>query len=115
MKEGFVRRWFKKSPAEITAARQRGWETRRKKYGKSGHAGVYERGPMWHTVRDEKRLARLVAVCLNDGLLTEGQVSKIIEADRLRVREVRDEGMMCLSYRPLLGEWGAATMNRMFG
>lgn len=58
---------------------------------------------------------RLVAVCLNDGLLTEGQVSKIIEADRLRVREVRDEGMMCLSYRPLLGEWGAATMNRMFG
>ena len=88
---------------------------RRKKYGKSGHAGVYERGPMWHTVRDEKRLARLVAVCLNDGLLTAGQVSKIIEADRLRVREVRDEGMMCLSYRPLLGEWGAATMNRMFG
>lgn len=107
-------RWFKKSPAEITAARQRAWETRRAKYGKSGHAGIYERGPRWHTVKDEKRLARLVAVLLNDGLLSEGQVSKIIEMDRLEVRRYRDEGMMCLSYRPLLGEWGAATMRRLF-
>lgn len=109
-----MRRWFKKSPDEITAARQRGWETRRAKYGKSGHAGVYERGPSWHTVKDEKRLARLIAVCLNDGLLSEGQVAKIIEADRINVRERCDEGMMCLSYRPLLGEWGAATMKRLF-
>ncbi len=107
-------RWFKKSPAEITEARQRGWETRRAKYGKSGHAGIYERGPQWHTVKDEKRLARLIAVCLNDGLLSEGQVAKIIEADRIDVRKRCDEGMMCLSYRPLLGEWGAATMKRLF-
>lgn len=107
-------RWWKKSPAEITEARQRGWETRRAKYGKSGHAGIYERGPQWHTVKDEKRLARLVAVCLNEGLLSEGQMAKIIEDDRISVRKRRDEGMMCLSYRPLLGEWGAATMKRLF-
>lgn len=106
-------RWWKKSPAEISEARRRGWETRRAKYGKSGHAGIYDRGPRWHTVRDEKRLARLVAVALNDGLLSEGQVAKIIEADRVRVRELRDEGMFCLSYRPLLGAWGSATMRRL--
>jgi DNA invertase Pin-like site-specific DNA recombinase len=106
-------RWFKKTAAEISEARQRGWETRRAKYGKSGHAGIYERGPRYHVVRDEKRLARMIAVALNDGLLSEGQVAKIAEMDRIEVRRYRDEGMMCLSYRPLLGDWGAACMKRI--
>lgn len=106
-------RWWKKSPAEISAARRQGWETRRKKYGKSGHAGAYERGPHHACIRDDRRLARFVAVALNDGLLSEGQVAKIIELDRLAVRRLRDEGMVCLSYRPLLGEWGSATMKRL--
>jgi hypothetical protein len=59
------------------------------------------------------RLARLVAYCLADGVLTEGQVARILEEDRLEVRRLRDEGLACLANRPLSGAWGGAAMKRM--
>ena len=110
-----MRRWFKKSPAEISAARRAGWETRRKKYGPRGHNSSYTRPPinLSEAVRSDVQLARMIAYCLADGLLSEGQVAKIIEMDRLKIRRLRDDGLAALSYRPLKGEWGAAAMRRI--
>ena len=109
------RRWFKKSPAEISAARRQGWETRRKKYGPRGHNSSYSRSPvdLSEAVASDMRLARLVAYCLADGVMTEGQVARVIEVDRLGVRHLRDDGLACLTYRPLTGAWGGAAMKRM--
>lgn len=111
-----MRRAFPPDP-KLSAARRQGWVTRRAKYGQSGHAGSYSRSPadLSRWVRAEKRLARLVAYCLGDGVLTEGQISRIIAADRLEVREIRDEGNACLAARPLDGAWGTAAMKRMGG
>lgn len=109
------RRWWKLSKAEISAARHRAWQTRRRKYGPRGHSGVYSRGPVniSFAIRAELRLARLVAYCLADGLMTEGQLCKVIEADRLAIREMRDDGLASLTYRPLTGVWGSAAMQRV--
>ena len=109
------KRWWKISAAEITAARHRAWETRRKKYGPRGHDSAYSRSPvnLSSAIRSDVRLARLVAYCLADGLMTEGQVSKVIEIDRLGVRYLRDDGLAALTYRPLKGEWGGAAMKRV--
>lgn len=109
------RYWWKKSPAEIRAARQRAWETRRKKYGPRGHNSSYSRSPvdLSFAVQSDLRLARLVAYCLADGLLTEGQVARVIEMDRLGVRYLRDDGLAALTYRPLTGAWGSAAMKRV--
>lgn len=102
----------RKSPAEISAARRLAWETRRKKYGTRGHNGTYSRCSCDKSESDQK-LARLVAYCLADGLMSEGQVSKVIEAERLQVRKLRDDGLAALTYRPLTGAWGAAAMERI--
>ena len=108
-------RWWKMSAVEIAEARRKAWETRRAKYGKRGHRGVYERGSAKASiaVRDEMRLARLVAVVAGEGMLSEGQLAKILELDRVAVRRLEDEGLTCLSYRPLTGDWGARQMRRL--
>jgi hypothetical protein len=59
-------------------------------------------------VQAEKRLARLIAYRLGDGVLSEGQVARIIEVDRRDVRQMRDECTACLDARPLTGVWGGA-------
>jgi len=100
---------WKISKAEVSAARQRSWETRRAKYGKAGHAGYYSRP----VVRPDTRLGRIVALLLDDEVLSEGQIARVIECDRLEVRRIADEGAASLRYRPLTGEWGAATMKRL--
>jgi hypothetical protein len=109
-----MRRAYPPDP-KLSAARREGWKTRRAKYGQSGHAGSYSRSPadLSRWVRAEKRLARLVAYCLGDGVLTEGQIARIIEADRLDVRAMRDDGRACLEARPLGGAWGTGAMKRM--
>lgn len=63
--------------------------------------------------RDEMRLARLVAVVAGEGMLSEGQLAKILELDRVAVRRLEDEGLTCLSYRPIPGDWGANQMRRL--
>lgn len=100
---------WKISKAEASAARQRSWETRRAKYGPAGHAGYYSRP----ATRPDTRLGRLVALLIDDEILTEGQVARIIECDRIAVRRIADEGAASLRYRPLTGDWGAATMRRL--
>lgn len=105
----------KLSKAEISEARQRSWVTRRAKYGKSGHASTYTRSTVdlsW-AVQDRVRLARLAAVLHADGVLSEGQLSRILDVDRVQVRSIVDEGHASLTWRPLQGEWGAGVMRRI--
>lgn len=96
------------SPAQI-AGKARAWMTRKARYGSSGNSRTYEKP----AVSNRLRLARLVAVLIDDGVLTEGQLAGILEVDRLDVRVLRDDGVVCLEYRPVLGAWGGALMKRL--
>lgn len=92
-------------------ARQRAWKTRRLRYGPHGHAGTYARSRTEHgeilAGRAERRLARLVALCLADGtLLSEGQVARTLGLGRIDVRRLRDDGRESIAADPIPGEWG---------
>jgi hypothetical protein len=106
---------WKISKAAVTEARQRGWETRRAKYGQSGHDSTYSRSTvdLSTAVRDRIRLARLAAVLHGDGMLTEAQIARVIDVDLVRVRGIIDEGHASLTYRPLQGGWGTNVMRRI--
>lgn len=68
-------------------ARKRGWETRRKKYGGTGHArGAYGHGGD-HVVSMQALLIRLH----EEGVLSEGQVAKATGLHRVTVRKMADD------------------------
>lgn len=68
-------------------ARKRGWETRRQKYGSTGHArGAYGHGGD-HVASMQALLIRLH----EEGVLSEGQVSKATGLHRITVRKMADE------------------------
>lgn len=89
--------------------RAKAWATRRQKYGQRGHAGSYYRG----VIPDAKPLARLVAFVWGAGILSEGQIAKVIERDIVGVRELRDDGRDDLEVHPPKGVWAAHAMKRM--
>jgi hypothetical protein len=70
---------WKISKAEVSEARRRAWQTRRAKYGQSGHDSTYSRSTvdLSTAVRDRIRLARLAAVLHGDGVLTEAQIARL--------------------------------------
>lgn len=70
-----------------TDARKRGWETRRQKYGSTGHArGAYGHGGD-HVVSMQALLIRLH----EEGVLSEGQVSRATGLHRITVRKMADD------------------------
>lgn len=76
-------------------ARANAWETRRKKYGPTGHRGSYARPsgpPINHVLLpDSHGMLRLLVRLLRDGALSEGQVAKATKLDRVTVRMLVDE------------------------
>jgi len=73
----------------LSDVRKTAWETRRAKYGKRGHAGSYSRGPAGKC-RHCSAAVSLVMRLHNDGVLSEGQVAKALQLDRIEVRELAD-------------------------
>ena len=70
-----------------TDARKRGWDTRRQKYGSTGHArGAYGHGGD-HVVSMQDLLIRLH----EEGVLSEGQVAKATGLHRITVRNMADD------------------------
>lgn len=72
--------------SEALSAGQRRCETRRAKYGPSGHAGSYSRFP-----RAERGALKLIIDLLNEAVLSEGQVCQATGLDRVEVRRLADE------------------------
>lgn len=92
-------------------ARLTAWATRRERYGQRGHAGTYWRGGREPYYR--RPLARLVAFVWGGGVLSEGQIAKVLQTDIVSVRELRDEGRDNLEVHPPKGEWAKHAMQRM--
>jgi hypothetical protein len=73
--------------ADLSEVRRKAWKTRRKLYGRRGHSGCYLTGrrcPRCQVM--EMALVRLHA----EGALSEGQVSKMTQLDRVEVRKLVD-------------------------
>lgn len=70
--------------ADLSAVRARAWETRRARYGQQGHAGSYSRNTA------ERGALVLVIRLLNEGVLSEGQVCRATQLDRVTVRAMAD-------------------------
>lgn len=96
------------SPEQI-AGKAKSWLTRKARYGSSGsektHAQKY--------LSDRTRLSRLVAILSEEAILSEGQLSDILELDRVAVRKLADDGRMSLLYRPIRGAWAARLMKKI--
>lgn len=78
----------KKTKSELANIRFKAWETRRKKYGSSGHSGGYTR------LRYDPRVKKMVDAIIEmhmDGMLSEGQTARILSESRLHVRMMVDE------------------------
>lgn len=72
---------------KMIEAKARAWETRRKKYGNTGHArGAYGHGGD-HVVSMQALLIRLH----EEGVLSEGQVAKATGLHRITVRKMADD------------------------
>ncbi len=69
---------------DLSAIRARAWETRRARYGQRGHAGSYSRSAA------ERGALGLVIRLLNEGVLSEGQVCRATQLDRVTVRAMAD-------------------------
>lgn len=74
---------------DLTLARSKAWNTRRAKYGPSGHGRSYRCGPT--ITRHNDGALRLVIELLNEGVLSEGQVCQATGIDRVDVRRMADE------------------------
>ena len=72
----------------MKTARTKAWETRRARYGARGHAGTYSR-PVLHCSRCNQ-MARLLCRLLNEGVLSEGQVSTATGMHRIEVRAMAE-------------------------
>lgn len=74
--------------ADVSAARRIAWVTRRAKYGQQGHARAYRR-PLCRGDLLNRALTLVVRQHL-DGVLTEGQVCRALDLDRIAFRELCD-------------------------
>lgn len=72
----------------LRKARVAAWKTRRAKYGPAGHNGGYSR-PCTHC----SGAVALVIRLHNEGTLSEGQVAKALNLDRVAVRKLADEAL----------------------
>jgi hypothetical protein len=71
-------------------ARQKAWETRRAKYGPSGHSGAYRRFTACPSCRGA---VALIIRLHNEGALSEGQVARALGLHRIEVRRLaQNEG-----------------------
>lgn len=71
-------------------ARERAWNTRRKRYGQSGHAAAYRSGAS--VVPSIYRAALSLVIRLyRDGTLSEGQCCKALAVDRVTFRGIVDD------------------------
>lgn len=61
----------------------------------------------------EVALARLAAVLHTADMLTEAQIARVTDLDRIAVRTLIDDGKDMLRKRPLTGSWGAIVMGRL--
>lgn len=68
-------------------ARARAWETRRKKYGSTGHA----RGAYGHSGDHVASMQALLIRLHEEGVLSEGQVAKATGLHRITVRKMADD------------------------
>lgn len=75
----------------ISEVRKRAWATRRKKYGKYGHAGAYKRGLAGEDAVALQRCRELIAKLHNEGILTEGQAAKATGLYRIDLRKLCDD------------------------
>jgi hypothetical protein len=74
-------------------ARRKAWETRRRRYGPAGHAGVHVTYQRRRTLVDplgRRALALVVKLHLEE-VLSEGQCCKALDMDRLDFRRIVDE------------------------
>lgn len=68
--------------------RKQSWETRRKKYGPSGHSGgCYITSH--RSGASAKKMFDLIIRLHSEGILSEGQVVAATDVDRISVREAR--------------------------
>ena len=70
---------------DVTETRRKAWETRRQKYGPSGHAGSYDRP----CSRCRAMTALLIDLHASE-VLSEGQVAKATGLDRVQIRALAD-------------------------
>lgn len=76
------------SKPSLSTVRKLAWATRRAKYGDKGHSGSYSangRCGACHSMRES--IIRLHI----EGVLSEGQASKILKCGRIEVRRLSDE------------------------
>lgn len=98
----------------MTGPRERAWATRRRRYGDRGHRGSYWRGTVsTDPLRQRRQLSRITFYCWSTGLLSEGQIARILAADRVEVRGLCDDGREEFEAAPMDGHWGAEAMRRM--
>jgi hypothetical protein len=72
---------------KLSAARAKAWQTRRARYGPHGHKGIYRQASLCpHCKRMRDALIRLH----NEGVLSEGQASKLTGLGRIELRERAD-------------------------
>lgn len=72
--------------ADVSETRRRAWETRRQKYGASGHAGAYTR-PCARC----RSMQALIVRLHREGVLSEGRAAKATGLDRVELRRLADD------------------------
>lgn len=75
----------------MSDARRKAWETRRAKYGASGHAGSYRMSSIVEVDPIGKRALAFVLRLYEQGELSEGQCCKALQLDRVSFREMVDD------------------------
>lgn len=98
----------------MDTAREAAWKTRRLRYGPRGNRGTYRRCvTSADAILQRRRLARLVAVVHAHGMLSEGQIARVLGVGRVEVREIEDIGRDDLHAQPLDGAWGSQAMKQI--
>lgn len=75
--------------ASRTETRRKAWETRRERYGESGHGSAYAR---WSHSPVGQRAIALVIRLHNEGTLSEGQCCQALSLERVEFRKLVDDG-----------------------
>lgn len=94
---------------DIGAIRRRAWKTRRARYGQIGHFGSYRCGSWTNSIE----LSRLIAYVNGTGLMSEGELSQLLNMDRVSIRIHADEGREHIEAQPPRGEWGKHALKRI--
>lgn len=71
-----------------SAARKQAWETRRNRYGESGHGMTYRPAPHRKRTVLETAALRLLARLHDEQVLSEGQICQALGLDRVEFREI---------------------------